>query len=129
MLIVFRYRCTCYGIASASGKIGAALMQLTYHYFDHKRLRDMNSLSLGYLMYLFSGCMLLVADVAWIYIPDVQLDHPKIKATTCIPSTWVENKTLEDLGKGRAAVDPSERVGLVQRVRAVRALMASRFGS
>ena len=111
-----------YGIAAGAGKIGAVMMQLTYMKFDHEGLRKPNSSDLGYLMYIFAFFMLLVAIIAWLYIPRVQSEGGRDRATTCIcvPGHIVPPKTLEELAEGREKVEPEDRVGSKERVDALR---------
>lgn len=114
-----KYRCTCYGICAASGKLGAVTMQLVYMYFDDRQLKDPNSPDLGYLMYIFATFMLFVAIIAWLYIPRVQERGRKEKPGICMPSYTVPNKSLEDLGEGREKVDIKDRVGCKERASAL----------
>ena len=115
-------------IQAAAGKIGAVLVQIAYQHFGHGHLTEPDSLALGHIMYLFAGFMLIVAVIAWLYIPDVQLSGSRDKANTCIPSYWVENQTLEILGDGRDKIAVVEdRVGFKERFGALRKRISSRF--
>lgn len=100
-------------------------MQLTYQYFDNRGLKDPNSPSLGYLMYLFSGCMLVVAIVGWIYIPDVQTGERE-RRKGIFRRWWAVNISLEELAKGRSEVEPANRVGFLERMRDIRSYFSER---
>jgi PHS family inorganic phosphate transporter-like MFS transporter len=66
-----RYRGTCYGIAAASGKLGAISSQLILHYTYATDPRSQGT-KLGILILCFAPLMLIAAFVAWIWIPEVQ---------------------------------------------------------
>jgi hypothetical protein len=104
-------------------------MQLCYKYFDEAKLKQPNSKSLGNLMYIFAACMLVVAIVGWLYIPEVQNVDTRERANTIWPSWWVENKTLEELAEGRQHVVPEDRVGLKERFARLRKRFRKRFTS
>jgi PHS family inorganic phosphate transporter-like MFS transporter len=66
-----KYRGTCYGIAAASGKAGALMIQGVV--FKAKTTRPNNgSQPLAIMLCVFAPLMLLGALVAWIWIPEVQ---------------------------------------------------------
>ncbi|PMD44778.1 MFS general substrate transporter, partial [Hyaloscypha variabilis F] len=66
-----RYRGTCYGIAAASGKAGAILIQIISHF---AKATDSSSgkWPLAIMLMCFSPLMLIGAFFAWVWIPDVQ---------------------------------------------------------
>ena len=91
-----RYRCTCHGIAAASGKLGSVVVQLFLPYvkFSDVRVSEPNSNGLGWVLIIFSILMALGGCFAWAWIPEVQ--YSKRQAGWALP-----NKTLEDLAVGR----------------------------
>ena len=118
---MFCTRCTCYGIAAASGKLGAVFVQIAYIYFDNGGLTTPNSASLGKLMYIFAAFMLLVAIVAWAYIPNVQKQGPRVQAESrWNPGHIVENEKLEDLAEGRKLQTAEQKVGFRARLATLR---------
>ena len=96
-------------------------MQITYLYFNDRRLKKASSPDLGYVMYIFAGFMLTVAIIAWLYIPKVQEgERKKPDPPTCIPGHIVPNKALEDLAEGRPKENEEDRVGFKERTAALR---------
>ena len=96
-------------------------------YFDHENLKNPNSLDLGYIMYIFSAFMLIVAVIAWLYIPRVQERETEQANNLCIPSSIVINKTLEDLAEGREGEVREDRVGVKERVGALRKRLRAKY--
>ncbi|KUJ11253.1 MFS general substrate transporter [Mollisia scopiformis] len=69
-----KYRGTCYGIAAASGKAGAIIIQLIVHFQNITR-PDSGKMQLAIMLMCFTPLMLIGAFVAWVWIPEVQ--HPR----------------------------------------------------
>lgn len=65
-----RYRCTFYGIAAASGKLGAVLVQIVL--LTTPSIGRANSADIRWLLLGFAFCMLLGAAVSHYTIPHVQ---------------------------------------------------------
>lgn len=107
-----RYRCTCYGIAAAMGKLGAVFVQVAFQTFDNNAIKDPNSEALGYLMFIFAGFMAIGAVVSWAWIPTVQ-EREDGKPHR------LKTRTLERLGAGRSCMAEGERVGFRARRRAI----------
>ncbi|KAK7714860.1 hypothetical protein SLS57_006931 [Botryosphaeria dothidea] len=105
-----RYRCTCHGIAAASGKLGSVLVQwiLRRAYFHGWKADSLNNENLGYVFVVFACVMLTGALFSWAWIPEVQNRRDERNGLR-LPS-----KTLEELGKGmegaRAAKGEDESV-------------------
>ncbi|KIW82745.1 hypothetical protein Z517_01988 [Fonsecaea pedrosoi CBS 271.37] len=92
-----RYRCTCHGIAAASGKLGSILVQVfsLYYKFGSSSPGDNQTKRYGTILVVFSACMILGAVVTHFWIPEVQ---EKAKRG----SIWSgRSKTLEALALGR----------------------------
>ncbi|OAP55223.1 hypothetical protein AYL99_10923 [Fonsecaea erecta] len=92
-----RYRCTCHGIAAASGKLGSILVQVFsfYYKFGSSSPGDNQTKRYGTILVVFSACMILGAVVTHFFIPEVQ---EKAKRG----SIWSgRSKTLEELALGR----------------------------
>lgn len=67
-----KYRGTCYGIAAASGKVGAIAIQLIVH-FKHVTDPSLDRMPpLSIMLMCFTPLMLIGAFFAWIWIPEVQ---------------------------------------------------------
>lgn len=77
-------------------------------------------------MYSFAGCMLVVAVLGWIYIPDVQTGERERRRGR-FRHWWAENISLEELAKGRSAVAEADRVGFSERMRDFRRYWSERF--
>lgn len=69
-----KYRGTCYGIAAASGKLGAIAILLVNHYAGITDPRA-GKMQLSIMLMGFAPLMLIAAWVSWFWIPDVQ--HPQ----------------------------------------------------
>lgn len=101
------YRCTCHGIAAASGKFGSIVVQLLL--MAWKVTKIPNSHTLGKVLIGFGGVMIVGAFFAWAWIPEVQNERvPLSLVTTPDPrraqhrrfGTEAPSKTLEELGEG-----------------------------
>jgi len=117
-----RYRCTCYGIAAACGKLGSVFVQLAFLFFDGGGMKDPNSKALGKIIFIFAVFMMIGSVLSWAWIPGVQerdVDGKKGKLRT---------RTLEELGGGRACVGEEERVGVRAMGRGVRKRARRRRG-
>ncbi|KAK6442570.1 hypothetical protein LTR95_001193 [Oleoguttula sp. CCFEE 5521] len=99
-----KYRCTCYGISAAAGKIGSILAQISFLYFDSGDLSDPDSKSLGYVSFLYAGVMVLGALVSWAWIPTVQEREGE-------KPYRLRTKTLEVMAEGEERVPEGEKVG------------------
>ncbi|OQV02454.1 hypothetical protein CLAIMM_07651 isoform 1 [Cladophialophora immunda] len=92
-----RYRCTCHGIAAASGKLGSILVQVFsfYYKFGSSSPGDNQTKRYGTILVVFSACMILGAAVTHFFIPEVQEKARR-------GSIWSgRSKTLEALALGR----------------------------
>lgn len=107
-----RYRCSAYGLAAASGKLGSVFVQLAFLFFDGGGIKDPNSLALGRIIYLFAAFMALGAVVTWAWIPSVQEKERAGDEEGRHRSGQLRTKTLEELGGGLASVKEGERVGV-----------------
>jgi hypothetical protein len=69
-----RYRCTCHGIAAASGKLGSILVQVFsfYYKFGSSSPGDNQTKRYGTILVIFSACMILGAAITHFFIPEVQ---------------------------------------------------------
>jgi PHS family inorganic phosphate transporter-like MFS transporter len=99
-----RYRGTCYGIAAASGKFGAVIIQIVLWAFkiggpDKKRL--------AILLLVFAPMMLLGAFVAWVWIPEVQ-DPPGWRPLKD-EHTWKDYLVFHNRSLERIAENPTEK--------------------
>ncbi|KAH9827813.1 phosphate transporter protein [Teratosphaeria destructans] len=103
-----KYRCTCYGIAAAGGKLGSVMVQVAFLTFDQRKLQDPNSPALGYMIILFAGFMLFGAIFAWAWIPAVQVRNT---------GGSLEGMKLEDLAKGRENLEWFDQPGFRTRLR------------
>lgn len=106
-----RYRCFCYGLAAAAGKLGAVCVQLAFLFFEGGGIKDPNSMALGKMIYVFAGFMALGAGVSWGWIPGVQ---ERVSAGED-GEGGLRSVTLEVLGGGRANVREEERIGMRNR--------------
>ncbi|KAK6420652.1 hypothetical protein LTR81_006388 [Elasticomyces elasticus] len=99
-----RYRCTCHGIAAASGKMGAVLVQFIFLAYENRELQQPNSRALGKVIIIFSAFMILGALFAWAWIPAVQ-------AKSDDPSEMLRNIDLETLALGEKRLPVELKVG------------------
>ncbi|OCL03356.1 MFS general substrate transporter [Glonium stellatum] len=69
-----RYRCFCFGISAASGKLGALTAQaiLPSLYFGGVHVYEPNSNGFGWVFIMCSIVMVFGSLFAWAWIPDVQ---------------------------------------------------------
>ena len=116
-----RYRCTAYGVAAASGKLGSVFVQVAFMTWSHGSLEDPNSHALGYLMFLFGGFLLLGGLVAWAWIPSVQERANKP------PRYPLKSKSLEDLAKGVPSLLDEDKVGFRNRSKSALRYCKERF--
>jgi len=93
-----RYRCTCHGIAAASGKAGSILVQaiLPLMTFNGVKASNAKSDGLGWVFIIFGFFMAIGVIFAWVWIPAVQNIRDE-EGGLKLPS-----KTLEVLGEGLA---------------------------
>ncbi|OCK75629.1 MFS general substrate transporter [Lepidopterella palustris CBS 459.81] len=108
-----RYRCTCHGIAAASGKLGSVIVQaiLPAASFHGVKVQDPNSKGLGWILIIYSVVMASGALFAWAWIPDVQ-DMRREEDSLVLPS-----KSLEELAEGRVrAQKDGQIIGLRRKV-------------
>ncbi|KAL4866038.1 hypothetical protein BDV12DRAFT_210760 [Aspergillus spectabilis] len=79
-----RFRCTCHGLAAASGKLGSVLAQCFLAYVDfgygsnHRDVPVPNWL--GYALLCLSAFMLLGLIITYFFIPDIKDSDGKIKS-------------------------------------------------
>jgi PHS family inorganic phosphate transporter-like MFS transporter len=105
-------RGTCYGIAAASGKLGAIIIQIVIWKIGAS---GPDKEPLASLLLVFAPLMLIGALTAYIWIPEVQ-DPVINKVGHVIEFSKFKNRALEDI-----AEDPTrdQIVGLVNKVRHV----------
>ncbi|KKK12945.1 hypothetical protein P175DRAFT_0527613 [Aspergillus ochraceoroseus IBT 24754] len=91
-----RYRATCHGISAAAGKLGSILIQVFSAYYKFgSGPGDQQTIRHGWMLIVFSACMILGAAVTHFWIPPVQRQNGKGKL-------WGgKTETLETLGLGR----------------------------
>ncbi|KAK3648358.1 hypothetical protein LTR56_007475 [Elasticomyces elasticus] len=99
-----RYRCTCHGIAAASGKMGAVLVQFIFLAYENRELQQPNSRALGKVIIIFAAFMILGALFAWAWIPAVQTKSDD-------PSEMLRNIDLETLALGEERLPVELKVG------------------
>jgi len=107
------YRCSCHGIAAASGKFGSIMVLIILHYV---KTDNPNSKNLGWI-FITLGCVMAVGAVsAWGWIPEVQ------KSRSAEGGLKLPSIKLEELGEGLKGVhrDPNEGSGFRQRCHAFR---------
>ena len=121
-----RYRCTCYGIAAACGKLGSVFVQLAFLFFDKGGIKDPNSKALGKIIFVFSVFMGIGGLVSWAWIPGVQERDTDVDGVESMGK--LRTKTLEELGGGRACVGEEERVGVRAMGRGMRKRVRRRRG-
>jgi PHS family inorganic phosphate transporter-like MFS transporter len=104
------YRCTCHGIAAASGKLGSIVVALILSRIGVGS--DPNTNALGYVFIIFGVVMALGAVFAWAWIPEVQ-DGRIEEGNRLLPFLKpVHSKTLEELGEGLArAGETGQKIG------------------
>ncbi|KAF2088728.1 MFS general substrate transporter, partial [Saccharata proteae CBS 121410] len=102
-----RYRCSCYAIAAASGKLGSIIGQviLSQARFNGRSVSDPNSNALGWVLIIFAVLMLLGAWVAYVWTPvvtypeevDAADEQGKKGIWKILRLRRLKNKTLEQL--------------------------------
>jgi len=92
-----RYRCTCHGIAAASGKLGSILVQVFsfYYKFGSSSPGDNQTRRYGTILVIFSACMILGAAITHFFVPEVQ---EKAKKGSIFAG---KSRTLEELALGK----------------------------
>jgi PHS family inorganic phosphate transporter-like MFS transporter len=121
-----RYRCTCYGIAAACGKLGSVFVQLAFLFFDGGGMKDPNSRALGKIIFIFAVFMAIGSVVSWVWIPGVQERDTDVDGE--VRKGKLRTRTLEELGGGRACVGEDEKVGVRAAGRGVRKRVKRRRG-
>ncbi|KAH8678505.1 major facilitator superfamily domain-containing protein [Xylariales sp. PMI_506] len=92
------FRGTFYGLAAASGKIGAMFVRHFVQMSISKVTSGGNSKPLGAMFIIFGGIMLAVAAIAWFepIFPDVQ-DLASIEGAARVCTQRLQNKSLEQI--------------------------------
>ena len=91
-----RYRATCHGISAGSGKLGSILVQIFSVYYKFGSAPgDESTIRHGWVLIVFSACMILGAAVTHFWIPPVQRENGRGKLWGGKP------ETLEKLALGR----------------------------
>ncbi|OJI96215.1 hypothetical protein ASPVEDRAFT_181745 [Aspergillus versicolor CBS 583.65] len=79
-----RFRCTCHGLAAASGKLGSVIAQCFISFVDFGKGSSDKSAEpenwLGYALLCLSAFMLLGLLITYFFIPDVKDENRKIKS-------------------------------------------------
>ncbi|KAL4763619.1 phosphate transporter [Aspergillus foveolatus] len=93
-----RYRATCHGISAGAGKLGSILIQLLSAYYKFGTgPGDEQTVRHGYMLIVFSACMVIGAAVTHFWIPPTQRKSSNGRA-----KLWGgKAETLETLGFGR----------------------------
>ena len=93
-----RYRCTCHGIAAASGKLGSWIVQIFLQYAfqsdkqDEKEDFDWERENFGHVLQVMSAFMIAGAVVTYFLVPETR-DHDN------------KSRTLEVLACGKKVID------------------------
>lgn len=91
-----RYRCTCHGIAAASGKLGSWLVQIFLAYAfrsdNQSQQEDWERENFGHILQVMSAFMLAGAVTTHFLVPETRDQNNK-------------SRTLEMLGRGKKVVD------------------------
>jgi PHS family inorganic phosphate transporter-like MFS transporter len=105
-------RCTCHGIAAASGKLASVIVQATLRCmkFNGMLITNLDSNGMGWVLIIFSAALALGALFTWAWIPEVQ--HHRREG-----SFIRQSKTLEELAMGRKGEIEHEKVGMRLRMR------------
>ncbi|EAW10388.1 phosphate transporter [Aspergillus clavatus NRRL 1] len=70
-----RYRATCHGISAAAGKLGSILVQVFSSYYKFGTgPGDEPTIRHGWILIIFSVCMILGAAITHFWVPPVQRD-------------------------------------------------------
>lgn len=93
-----RYRATCHGISAGAGKLGSILIQLLSAYYKFGTgPGNEQTVRHGYMLIVFSACMVIGAAVTHFWIPPTQRKSSNGRA-----KLWGgKAETLETLGFGR----------------------------
>ncbi|CBF85221.1 hypothetical protein AN1612.2 [Aspergillus nidulans FGSC A4] len=93
-----RYRATCHGISAGAGKLGSILIQLLSAYYKFGTgPGNEQTVRHGYMLIVFSACMVIGAAVTHFWIPPTQRKSSDGRA-----KLWGgKAETLETLGLGR----------------------------
>jgi PHS family inorganic phosphate transporter-like MFS transporter len=121
-----RYRCTCYGIAAACGKLGSVFVQLAFLFFDNGGIKDPNSKALGKIVFIFAVFSAVASWLSWVWIPGVQERDADVDGEG--KKGKLRTRTLEELGGGRACIGEEERVGVRAVGKGVRKRVRRRMG-
>ncbi|KAK1811691.1 hypothetical protein LTR12_013953 [Friedmanniomyces endolithicus] len=105
-----RYRCTCHGIAAASGKLGAVMVQFVFLGYQDRELQQPNSRALGKVIIIFAAFRVLGAVFAWAWIPAVQTKSED-------PRGLLQNIDLETLALGEERLPKEQKIGFRNRTR------------
>jgi PHS family inorganic phosphate transporter-like MFS transporter len=93
-----RYRCTCHGIAAASGKLGSWVVQIFLQYAFQADKQDVGKdfdwerENFGHVLQVMSAFMIAGAVVTWFLVPETR-DHDN------------KSRTLEVLACGKKVID------------------------
>ncbi|KAL3455028.1 major facilitator superfamily domain-containing protein [Aspergillus heterothallicus] len=97
-----RYRATCHGISAGAGKLGSILIQVFSAYYkfgtgpgDNQTIRH------GWMLIVFSACMVIGAAVTHFWIPPVQRRERDANGILRGKIWGGRTETLETLGMGR----------------------------
>ncbi|OJK03980.1 hypothetical protein ASPACDRAFT_75500 [Aspergillus aculeatus ATCC 16872] len=101
-----RYRATCHGISAGAGKLGSILVQVFSAYYNFGTGEgDGPTIRHGWILILFSVCMILGAAVTHFWIPPVQrgaTSSSDSSASSSRGKLWGgRTETLETLALGR----------------------------
>lgn len=116
ILFPTKYRCTCHGIAAATGKLGSVIAQLVMayaHFGNEDTLYDANARmdwtgptqppqSLGHVLQVFCGMMLLGAAITWFWIPETRDGMGKMRSLEVLAQGKLR---LDELGRETAPED------------------------
>jgi PHS family inorganic phosphate transporter-like MFS transporter len=96
-----RYRCTCHGIAAASGKLGSWVVQIFLQYaFQNKKNAkddfDRERKNFGHVLQVMSAFMIAGAVTTYFLVPETR-DHDN------------KSRTLEVLACGKKVIDELNR--------------------
>jgi PHS family inorganic phosphate transporter-like MFS transporter len=92
-----RYRCTCHGIAAASGKLGSWLVQVFLAYAFKSENPDKKDIDhFGQVLQVMSAFMVAGAITTYFLVPETR-DHDN------------KSRTLEVLGCGKRVIDELNR--------------------
>jgi PHS family inorganic phosphate transporter-like MFS transporter len=109
-----RFRCTCFGISAAAGKLGSIIVQVVLAYSPLPgscdgvkcSVNSPKSTWLGWILIIFAFPMLIGSAIAWKWLPELQERGE---------SGRYENKSLEDLAERRREATGHEAASQTQR--------------